>query len=35
MGYIEAPRGPGLGTDLRPEVLKRKDARIRVSKLGR
>jgi L-alanine-DL-glutamate epimerase-like enolase superfamily enzyme len=34
-GYIEAPQGPGLGTDLRPEVLKRKDARIRVSKLGR
>lgn len=34
-GYIEAPPGPGLGTELRPEVLKRRDAVIRVSKLGR
>jgi L-alanine-DL-glutamate epimerase-like enolase superfamily enzyme len=32
-GYLEAPPGPGLGADLRPEVLKRKDAQIRVSKL--
>jgi L-alanine-DL-glutamate epimerase-like enolase superfamily enzyme len=31
-GHIEAPPGPGLGTELRPEVLKRKDAEIRVSK---
>jgi L-alanine-DL-glutamate epimerase-like enolase superfamily enzyme len=31
-GFIEAPPGPGLGTDLRPEVLKRKDARIRVTR---
>jgi L-alanine-DL-glutamate epimerase-like enolase superfamily enzyme len=31
-GYIEAPPGPGLGTELRPEVLKRKDARVRVTR---
>jgi L-alanine-DL-glutamate epimerase-like enolase superfamily enzyme len=32
-GFIEAPAGPGLGTDLRPEVLKRKDAEVRTSRL--
>ncbi len=32
-GYISAPQGRGLGTKLQPDVLKRKDARIRVSKL--
>jgi len=30
-GYITAPPGPGLGTRLQPDVLKRKDARIRRS----
>jgi L-alanine-DL-glutamate epimerase-like enolase superfamily enzyme len=30
-GYITAPSGPGLGTRLQPDVLKRKDARIRRS----
>lgn len=34
-GYITAPAGPGLGTKLRPEVKKRKDATVRVSKLGK
>jgi L-alanine-DL-glutamate epimerase-like enolase superfamily enzyme len=32
-GYITAPKGPGLGTRLQPDVLKRKDARIRRSSL--
>lgn len=32
-GMISAPEGPGLGTQLRPEVLKRSDARIRRSGL--
>lgn len=32
-GMIRAPEGPGLGTKLRPDVPKRKDATIRVSKL--
>jgi L-alanine-DL-glutamate epimerase-like enolase superfamily enzyme len=32
-GFVEAPPGPGLGTDLRPEVLERRDASIRVSRL--
>lgn len=31
-GFIEAPPGPGLGTDLRPEVLERKDARVRATR---
>ncbi|HEY5637380.1 MAG TPA: mandelate racemase/muconate lactonizing enzyme family protein [Burkholderiales bacterium] len=30
-GFISAPPGPGLGTQLQPGVLKRKDARIRRS----
>lgn len=30
-GFIRAPDGPGLGTDLQPGVLKRKDAVIRTS----
>ena len=30
---ITAPPGPGLGTKLQPDVLKRKDARIRRSAL--
>ena len=32
-GMITAPKGPGLGTKLQPDVLKRKDARIRRSSL--
>ena len=32
-GYIKAPPGPGLGTRLQPDVLKRKDAQIRRSSL--
>lgn len=32
-GMIRAPEGPGLGTKLRPDVPKRKDAAVRVSKL--
>ena len=32
-GYISAPSGPGLGTKLKPNVFKRKDAMIRTSKL--
>lgn len=32
-GSITAPPGPGLGTALRPEIRKRKDATIRVSKI--
>ncbi len=30
-GYLLAPEGPGLGTRLRPEVLRRRDATIVVS----
>jgi len=33
-GYITAPQGPGLGTKLQPDVLKRKDARIRRSAMS-
>jgi len=33
-GFITAPAGPGLGTQLQPDVLKRKDARIRRSALS-
>jgi galactonate dehydratase len=33
-GYITAPSGPGLGTRLQPDVLKRGDARIRRSTLS-
>lgn len=32
-GALHAPAGVGLGTDLRPEVLKRRDAEVRVSRL--
>ncbi len=32
-GYISAPSGPGLGIQLKPEVAKRKDAKVHVSKL--
>ncbi len=32
-GHISAPAGPGLGTALRPDIKKRKDATVRVSKL--
>lgn len=32
-GYISAPPGPGLGTKLHPDVRKRGDATIRISKL--
>jgi galactonate dehydratase len=32
-GYLIAPTGPGLGTQLRPEVIHREDAMIRVSTL--
>ena len=32
-GFISAPEGPGLGTRLRPEVSKRKDATVRISRL--
>jgi L-alanine-DL-glutamate epimerase-like enolase superfamily enzyme len=32
-GYIRAPDGPGLGIKLLPDLKKRKDARIRISKL--
>jgi len=34
-GYITAPKGPGLGTQLQPGLLKRKDATRRISKLGK
>lgn len=34
-GFISAPKGPGLGTQLQPAVLKRKDAVRRVSRLSR
>jgi L-alanine-DL-glutamate epimerase-like enolase superfamily enzyme len=33
-GHIRAPEGPGLGMSLNPEVLKRSDARVKVSKLN-
>jgi L-alanine-DL-glutamate epimerase-like enolase superfamily enzyme len=33
-GYLIAPETPGIGTALRPEVRNRKDAMIRVSKVG-
>ena len=32
-GFLIAPTGPGLGTQLRPEILLREDAIIRTSKL--
>jgi L-alanine-DL-glutamate epimerase-like enolase superfamily enzyme len=32
-GCISAPPGPGLGTQLQPGIVKRKDATVRVSKL--
>ncbi len=32
-GFITAPEGPGLGTQLNPDIPRRKDALIRVSKL--
>lgn len=32
-GTIRAPSGPGLGTRLQPGLAKRKDARVKVSKL--
>jgi L-alanine-DL-glutamate epimerase-like enolase superfamily enzyme len=32
-GYISAPPGPGLGTKLHPDVRKRGDATVRISKL--
>jgi galactonate dehydratase len=32
-GHIRAPKGPGLGTQLKPELFKRRDAVRRVSKL--
>ena len=32
-GYVYAPEGPGLGTELLPDLTKRKDATVRVSKL--
>jgi galactonate dehydratase len=31
-GHISAPKGPGLGTKLKPELFKRKDATRRVSR---
>jgi galactonate dehydratase len=33
-GYLLPPVGPGLGTALRPEVLKRVDATVQVSEVG-
>ena len=33
-GFLKPQEGPGLGTTLRPEIVKRKDARIRWSKIG-
>ena len=32
-GYIYPMKGPGLGTKLKPEILKRKDAIIQRSKV--
>jgi len=34
-GYISAPKGPGLGLKLLPGVAKRKDATVRITKLGK
>ncbi len=34
-GFISAPKGPGLGLKLLPGVAKRKDATVRVSRLGK
>ena len=34
-GHISAPPGPGLGTRLQPGLAKRKDATVRVSRLGK
>jgi len=33
-GYLRPQDKPGLGTSLRPEITKRKDAKIRWSKVG-
>ncbi len=33
-GFLRPQEGPGLGTALRPEITKRKDAQIRWSKVG-
>lgn len=33
-GFIKPPDGPGLGTELRPEITKRSDAKIRRSDLA-
>ena len=33
-GYVYTLEGPGLGTELRPEVFKRSDAIVRTTKLG-
>ena len=33
-GYVYTLEGPGLGTELRPEVFERPDAIIRTTKLG-
>jgi L-alanine-DL-glutamate epimerase-like enolase superfamily enzyme len=30
-GFFEKPPGPGIGTELLPDVWKRKDAEVRVS----
>ncbi|MBI1397329.1 MAG: mandelate racemase/muconate lactonizing enzyme family protein [Betaproteobacteria bacterium] len=34
-GFISAPPGPGLGTRLRPDVIRRKDATVRVTRVGK
>jgi L-alanine-DL-glutamate epimerase-like enolase superfamily enzyme len=31
-GFISAPKGPGLGTKLKPELWKRKDAARRITR---
>jgi galactonate dehydratase len=33
-GFVHLPEGHGLGTEIRPEVLKRSDAVVRVSEVG-
>jgi galactonate dehydratase len=33
-GYLSPPEGPGLGTDLLPDLRERPDAHLRTSKLG-
>jgi galactonate dehydratase len=33
-GYVSPPEGPGLGTDLLPDLRERPDAHLRTSKLG-